>query len=103
MPATALQTGVDDLTDPEQNIHGGTRYLAQQLGRYGGSVPLALAAFNAGPGAVDKYGGVPPYGETQKYVAQVQRRLAERKGMFGGRPDLLPSGPMTFGTADEVP
>lgn len=69
MPSTAAELGVDidDLTD---NIRGGAVYLRQQLDRFG-SVPLALAAYNAGPGAVLRYGGIPPYGETRVYVARI--------------------------------
>lgn len=71
MPATAASLGVTDSTDPVQNLDGGARYLRQQLDRFGGDERLALAAYNAGPGAVQKYGGIPPYAETQNYVAKV--------------------------------
>lgn len=73
---TARDLGVDryDLT---QNIHGGAAYLSQMLRRYGGSVPLALAAYNAGPGAVDRWRGVPRYKETQEYVAAILSRLSQ--------------------------
>lgn len=69
MPSTAMSLGVDP-TDPEQAINGGARYLRQQLDRFG-SLELALAAYNAGPGAVQRYGGVPPYSETQDYIRKV--------------------------------
>ena len=72
MPGTAAELGVDPL-DPEANLHGGARYLARQLTRFQ-SVPLALAAYNAGPGAVVRWGGIPPYAETQAYVAQILSR-----------------------------
>lgn len=72
MPATAAELGVDPL-DPDANIHGGARYLARQLSRFQ-SVPLALAAYNAGPGAVLRWGGIPPYAETQSYVARILSR-----------------------------
>jgi soluble lytic murein transglycosylase-like protein len=69
MPGTAAELGVDP-TDPIQNLRGGARYLRQQLDEFGDPV-LALAAYNAGPGNVRKYGGVPPFAETQNYVAKI--------------------------------
>jgi soluble lytic murein transglycosylase-like protein len=71
MPATAAGLGVSDTTDPAQSIEGGAKYLRQQLDRFGGDQAKALAAYNAGPGAVQRFGGVPPYAETQAYVQKV--------------------------------
>jgi soluble lytic murein transglycosylase-like protein len=71
MPATARALGCNNPWDAAQNIDAGTRYLKQQLDRFGGDVKKSLAAYNAGPGAVQRYGGVPPYAETQNYVQKV--------------------------------
>jgi soluble lytic murein transglycosylase-like protein len=76
MPGTARQLGVSNPHDVRQNVAGGAAYLRQQLERFGNNVPLALAAYNAGPGAVMKYGGIPPYRETQDYVRQIMRRMS---------------------------
>jgi len=73
MPATAALLGVDPL-DVKDNLRGGALFLRQQLDRFG-SVPLALAAYNAGPGAVKRFGGIPPYRETRLYVASILARL----------------------------
>ncbi|WCB91375.1 endolysin [Baekduia alba] len=79
MPGTASSLGVDP-SDPAQAIDGGAKYLKQQLDRFGGDASKALAAYNAGPGAVAKYGGVPPYAETQNYVQKVLGYAAEYRG-----------------------
>ncbi len=71
MPETAAELGLSDLRDPRSNADAGARYLASLLVRFDDDVPLALAAYNAGPGAVERHGGIPPYPETQAYVQNV--------------------------------
>jgi soluble lytic murein transglycosylase-like protein len=71
MPGTAAGLGVTNAYDPAQNVWGGTKYLKGLLDKFNGDVRMAVAAYNAGPGAVEKYGGVPPYAETQNYVQNV--------------------------------
>jgi soluble lytic murein transglycosylase-like protein len=79
MPGTARNLGVKDSFQPDQNINGGTAYLDALLTRYHDNLALALAAYNAGPGAVDKYHGIPPYRETRAYVARVMTEFKRRK------------------------
>jgi soluble lytic murein transglycosylase-like protein len=74
MPATARELGVTDALDPAQNLDGGTRYLRMLMARYGGDLGKALAAYNAGPGAVKRHGGVPPFRETHHYIDKVLKR-----------------------------
>lgn len=76
MPATARSLGVTDATDPLQALEGGAKYLKQMLTQFGGDQRLALAAYNAGPGAVQRHGGIPPYAETQNYVEKVLANAA---------------------------
>lgn len=76
MPATAARFGVRNIFDASQNIEGGSRYMRFLLNRFGGDVRLALAGYNAGEGAVDKYRGIPPYRETQEYVRRISQRYA---------------------------
>jgi soluble lytic murein transglycosylase-like protein len=98
VPATARRFGVADAFDPVENIRGGAAYLKYLLGLYGGNYTLALAAYNAGEGAVARYGDVPPYRETRDYVKQVAGRLAAQAGSTPAAPAeaktaAAPAGP----------
>jgi soluble lytic murein transglycosylase-like protein len=79
MPATATELGVTDPYDPAQNIRGGVAYLRQLLDQFDGNEELALAAYNAGPGAVNRYGTVPPYRETRDYIRRIKNAADVRK------------------------
>jgi hypothetical protein len=79
MPGTARSLGVEDALDPEENLDGGTRHLGALLSLYGGDVERALAAYNAGEGAVARHGGIPPFRETREYVKKVLERYEKAK------------------------
>jgi soluble lytic murein transglycosylase-like protein len=91
MPGTAASLGVTDASDPVQAIDGGAKYLKQQLDRFGGDASKALAAYNAGPGAVAKFGGVPPYAETQNYVQKVLGYAAQYEGTAAAATSTVPA------------
>jgi soluble lytic murein transglycosylase-like protein len=84
MPETAASLGVTDPHDPAQSIDAGARLLSEKLGEFGGDTELALAAYNAGSGAVQQYDGIPPYPETQEYVQKVLGYAAGYANSFGG-------------------
>ena len=96
MPATAARFGVADIFDARQNIHAGTRYLRFLLDRFGGSLELALAGYNAGEGAVERYGKrIPPFAETQNYVRIIAGRyLSRHAGAVAYRPGVAPPAPV---------
>ena len=77
MPVTAQSLGVEDIFNPHQNITGGVQYFKQMVNRFNGDVKLALAAYNAGPSAVEKHNGIPPYRETQRYVEKVMNHYKD--------------------------
>jgi soluble lytic murein transglycosylase-like protein len=96
IPSTARRFGVSDSFNPLENIQGGAKYLKYLLDLYNGSYSLALAAYNAGEGAVAKYGGVPPYAETRNYLVRVQKQLvgpAPAAAQNEKPADLAPAGP----------
>ncbi len=86
MPETATELGVQDPSDPHQNIFGGARYLRSLLDAFSGDLLLALAAYNAGPGAVARYRGVPPYPETRSYLKRVSHVLSRKREQASSYP-----------------
>jgi Transglycosylase SLT domain len=90
LPETAARFGVKDIFDPKENIDAGTRYLSDLLKRYDNNLVLALAAYNAGPEKVERFGNVPPYAETISYVRRVKRAYENSKS--GGTPSSSPKG-----------
>jgi soluble lytic murein transglycosylase-like protein len=89
MPGTASSMGVANTLNPAESIEGGARYLGQLMSEFGGNTEDALAAYNAGPGAVEQYGGVPPYAETQSYVTKV---LSNAEAYRQSQPASLATG-----------
>jgi hypothetical protein len=98
MPSTARALGVTDSFDPEQNIMGGAKYLGQLLTSFGGDVTLAVAGYNAGGGAVRKYGGVPPYRETQNYI----KKVLGYAGMDLSVPETAISSGISFASSSAI-
>jgi hypothetical protein len=92
IPATARRFGVSNVFDPAENIQGGSKYLKYLLDLYGGNYALALAAYNAGEAAVAKYGGVPPFPETQNYLILVARQLQEAKKAEAAKQKVIAAG-----------
>jgi soluble lytic murein transglycosylase-like protein len=88
MPATARDLGVANVFDPVQNVDGGVRYLKYLLNLFGGDMPLSLAAYNAGPHAVERHGGIPPYRETQEYVKKIGDRYGSLRSQAQAQPQF---------------
>jgi Transglycosylase SLT domain len=97
LPATGTRFGVKDIFDPAQNIDAGTQYLRDLMARYQGDLVLTLAAYNAGPGAVQRYGRVPPYNETISYVRAIRKTYALRKSKNDAKTEAK-AGPKAVAT-----
>ena len=103
IPATARRFGVSDVFNPIQNIQGGAKYLRYLLDLYNGNYPLALAAYNAGEAAVARYGGVPPFAETQNYVILVRRQWELAKKAAAAKAAAAPAPPQTVESREAGP
>ena len=103
IPATARRFGVSDAFNPVQNIQGGAKYLRYLLDLYNDNYPLALAAYNAGEGAVARYGGVPPFAETQNYVILVGRQLELARKAAAAKTDAAPAPRQTVEAKETGP
>lgn len=99
-PDTARSVGVANAFDPRQNVFGGVKYLSLLLKEHDGDLRLALASYNAGPAAVRRHGGVPPYGETQEYLTKIGRRFPRLPEPPSAEPALPPAEPAASGTDD---
>jgi soluble lytic murein transglycosylase-like protein len=97
LPSTAEEYGAEDLLDPHVNLDVGSRYLGELIADFGGNLELAVAAYNAGPGAVERYGGVPPYPETRDYVKRVLTLYGEHHQTAGADRDPFSAPGYRFG------
>jgi hypothetical protein len=103
IPATARRFGVSDAFNPVENIQGGAKYLRYLLDLYNGNYPLALAAYNAGEGAVARYGGVPPFAETQNYLVMVRRQLKLASEAAAAKTVAAPAPPQAIEATEAGP
>ena len=101
MPETARVLAVQDPWDPNENVQGGTTYLRHLLDRFGGQLELALAGYNAGPENVERFGGIPPFEETRRYVERVLRIYRNEPNLSIQSTDTLRRGRKTFLTRDK--